>query len=116
MKLLIDAQLSPSLAAWINRTYNDIHADSVWGLGLRNKSDKQIYEFAKENGYVIVSKDADFLGLMDTFGSPPNLIWITCGNTSNAALREILSQTLVSVIDLLSSGEVIVEISDKSSL
>lgn len=116
MKLLIDAQLSPSLAAWINRSFNDIHAESAWSLQLRDKSDKQIYEIAKANEYVIMSKDADFLDLLEKFGAPPNLIWITCGNTSNAEMREILSHSLANVIELISRGETIVELSDKLSL
>lgn len=68
MKLLIDAQLSPSLAAWINRTFKDIHANSVWSLGLRDKSDRQIYDYARENEYVIMSKDSDFLSLLEDLG------------------------------------------------
>jgi predicted nuclease of predicted toxin-antitoxin system len=39
MKILIDAQLSPSIAAWINRTFDNIDADSAWSLGLSDKSD-----------------------------------------------------------------------------
>lgn len=49
MKLLIDAQLSPSIAAWINRTFDNIHAESAWSLGLMDKSDRQIYTYAKQN-------------------------------------------------------------------
>ena len=116
MKLLIDAQLSPSLAAWINRTFSDIHADSVWSLELRDKSDKQIFEYASENGYIIVSKDVDFMNMIERYGAPPNLIWITCGNTSNAAMRKILSGTLSKALELISGGESIVEISDKPSV
>jgi predicted nuclease of predicted toxin-antitoxin system len=116
MKILIDAQLSPSLAAWINRTFDDIHADSAWSLGLSDKSDHQIYTYAKQNAYVIMSKDVDFLSLLEELGSPPSLIWVTCGNTSNAAMREILSLTLPRVVELLSSGEVVVEIRNKSEL
>jgi predicted nuclease of predicted toxin-antitoxin system len=116
MKILIDAQLSPSLAAWINRTFDDIHADSAWSLGLSDKSDYQIYTHAKQNRYVILSKDADFLRLLEELGSPPKLIWVTCGNTSNAAMREILSQTLIQVVELMASGENVVEIRNKSEI
>lgn len=112
MKLLIDAQLSPSLAAWINRTFKDIHANSVWSLGLRDKSDRQIYDYARENEYVIMSKDSDFLSLLEDLGSPPKLIWVTCGNTSNAFMRKTLSINLLRVVELMSDGETVVEISD----
>jgi predicted nuclease of predicted toxin-antitoxin system len=63
-----------------------------------------------------MSKDADFLNLLDEFGSPPNLIWVTSGNTSNAAMRETLSRTLTRVVELMSNGEVIVEIRNKSDI
>jgi predicted nuclease of predicted toxin-antitoxin system len=62
-----------------------------------------------------MSKDDDFIQLIEQRGTPPKLIWITCSNTSNAKMREILSTTLLKVIELLHSGETIVEISDKEN-
>ena len=112
MTLLVDAQLSPSIAKWINENFSDINAISVWNSGLRAASDRHIYDFAKENGFVILSKDADFLDLIDRLGSPPKVIWVTCGNTSNASMREIFSKTLQTSCDILQSGENMVEISD----
>ncbi len=47
MKLWIDAQLSPAIAAWINRTFDDIKAESVRSLGLRDATDPEIFEEAK---------------------------------------------------------------------
>lgn len=60
-----------------------------------------------------MSKDRDFLKLIEQHGPPPQLIWITSGNTSNARMRQILSDTLLKVKELLEGGEAIVEISDK---
>ena len=113
MKLWIDAQLSPAIAAWINRTFDDIEAESVRALGLRDAADLEIFEEAKKADVVVMSKDYDFIQLIEQMGTPPKLIWVTCGNTSNARMREILSTTLLKVKDLLESGENIVEISDK---
>lgn len=48
MKLWIDAQLSPAIAAWINRTFGDIEAESVRALGLRDATDPEIFEKAKK--------------------------------------------------------------------
>jgi len=48
----------------------------------------------------------------DKLGPPPQIIWITYGNTSNARLMEILTQTLQPAIALLRAGESLVEISD----
>jgi len=113
MKLWIDAQLSPAIAAWINRTFDDVEAESVRALGLRDATDPEIFEEAKKLDAVVMSKDDDFIQLIEQRGTPPKLIWITCGNTSNARMREILSTALLKAIELLQSGEKIVEISDK---
>lgn len=113
MKLWIDAQLSPAIAAWINRTFDDIEAKSVCSLGLRDATDHKIFEEANKADVVLMSKDDDFIQLIEQKGTPPKLIWITCGNTSNARMREILSTTLLKAKELLESGESLVEISDK---
>ena len=113
MKIWIDAQLSPAIAAWINRTFEAIEAKSVKAVGLRDALDHEIYEQARQNEVVSMSKDNDFIKLLEQYGPPPRLIWITCGNTSNARMRKILSETLLKAKELLEGGEVIVEISDK---
>jgi predicted nuclease of predicted toxin-antitoxin system len=84
--LWIDAQLSPYLAAWI-AAYFGIEAYPVRDLGLRNATDRQIFGAAREAGAVVMTKDSDFLELLDRFGPPPRVLWITCGNTSNERLR-----------------------------
>ena len=83
MEIWIDAQLSPTLAAWINRTYDDIAAQSVRAAGMRDAEDDEIFHAAREAGVVVMSKDSDFLDLLERHGPPPQVIWITCGNTSN---------------------------------
>lgn len=113
MKIWVDAQLSPAIAAWINRTFDNIEAKSVRALGLRDATDPEIFEETKKANVVVMSKDDDFIQLIDQRGTPPKLIWITCGNTSNARMREILSTTLLKAKELLESGENVVEISDK---
>ena len=47
---------------------------------------------------------------IDSLGPPPQVIWITCGNTSNARLKEILTNTLPKALELLESGENLIEI------
>ena len=113
MRIWIDAQLSPSIAAWINRTFKDIEAESVRSVGLRDAMDLEIFEKARQQEVIIMSKDYDFIKLIDQYGTPPKLIWITCGNTTNAKMREILSKTLIKAKELFEKGENIVEISDK---
>ena len=59
-----------------------------------------------------MTKDSDFLSLIEGLGSPPRVLWITCGNTSNARLRRVLREVLPTALGLLEQGESLVEISD----
>ena len=61
---------------------------------------------------VVMTKDRDFVQLLTRAGPPPQIIWITCGNTSNARMREILTQTFANALALLREGEPFVEIAD----
>jgi predicted nuclease of predicted toxin-antitoxin system len=107
----IDAQLSPALARWIRETFH-IEAHAVRDLGLRNAKDPVIFKAACEAGAVVKSKDEDFRLLVERLGPPPQVLWVTCGNTSNACLREILTKSLPPALELLRRGEPLVEISD----
>lgn len=60
----------------------------------------------------MLTKDSDFVHLLERFGPPPQVIWLTCGNTSNAHLRQLLVRALPQALALLKSGERLVEISD----
>ncbi len=70
MILWIDAQLSPALAHWINETFG-VAASAVRDLGLREAKDLVIFHAAREAGAVIMSKDSDFVLLLERFGPPP---------------------------------------------
>lgn len=112
MILWLDAQLSPAIAPWIAETYG-IPASAVRDLGLRDASDQRIFLAAREAQAVVLTKDSDFVRLLEQRGAPPQVIWLTCGNTSNAHLRQILTATLPSAVRLLNAGEELVEITDR---
>jgi len=75
--------------------------------------DRKIFEMAREAGAVVMTKDRDFVELLERLGPPPQVIWLTCGNTSTRAMRRILSVALPGAITLLNQGEPLVEISDR---
>ena len=110
MTIWIDAQLSPAIAFWIENNF-ELKAFALRDIGLRDAEDEEIFLNAKKENAVVMTKDSDFISLLDKFGSPSQIIWLTCGNTSNANLKIILSKTLRDAIDLLKNGEQIVEIS-----
>lgn len=112
MTIWIDAQLSPSLALWINKNFKSITAKSIRSMGLLNASDTLTFSEASKENIIIMSKDQDFVNLVNAKGTPPYLIWITCGNTSNDRMRRLLENNLEQAVRLLKDGEKIVEISD----
>jgi len=111
MKIWVNAQLPPAIANWIAKTFA-VEAIAVRDLGLRDATDTEIFGAARDAAVVVMTKDSDFVDLVNARGAPPQVIWVTCGNTSNARLREILSQTLPQALVLLASGEKVVEIKD----
>ena len=109
MTFWIDAHLSPLIAAWIKWEF-PVEAVALRTLGLRDAEDEEIFQAAKAAGAIVLTKDADFRQLLDRFGPPPQVIWLTCGNTSNERLQEVLLATLPAAIELLEAGEPFVEI------
>ncbi|MBE8995924.1 MULTISPECIES: DUF5615 family PIN-like protein [Microcystis] len=110
MTIWVDAHLSPAIATWISTTL-EIETVALRDLGLREAEDTEIFQVAKARRAILMTKDSDFVDLVERLGSPPQIIWLTCGNTSNARLREILSETLPRALELLAAGETLVEIS-----
>jgi len=78
MKLLFDQNLSFRLC----RLLADIFPNSsqVRLLGMAEADDLTIWNYAKANGFVLVSQDADFADMSTLYGPPPKVIWLRCGN------------------------------------
>ena len=78
MKLWLDAQLSPRLAVWLNQHYG-VDASPVRRLGLHEATDGAIFDAARGERAIVMTKDRDFVQLLDRAGPPPQIVWITCG-------------------------------------
>lgn len=88
MKLLFDQNISHRL---LNQILDFIpHAKQVRELGLENHSDKLIWEYAKENGFTIVTFDGDFYDFSLVWGHPPKIVWIRTNNQTTKNVEEIL--------------------------
>ena len=114
MIVWIDAQLSPYLARWLTPKF-DVEAKPVREPGLRDAKDREIFLAARNAGAVVLTKDSDFVQLLEQLGPPPQILWLTIGNTSYAHLREVLSGSFSSAHRLLIRGEPLVEISETGS-
>jgi predicted nuclease of predicted toxin-antitoxin system len=112
MNIWIDAQLPPTLAGWLSDTFG-VSATALKDLGLRDAQDTEIFDAARANFAVIMTKDSDFVDLVCRLGTPPQIIWLTCGNVTNRNLRQILTTTFPDALEGLRQGEVIIQISDR---
>ena len=88
MKLLFDQNLSPRLVERFAGLFPD--STHVRELGLAAVDDIVVWEFARLNGFTIVSKDADFRQLSFVRGPPPKVVSIVTGNVSTNAIEAVL--------------------------
>ena len=101
MKLLLDENLSDRI---INKII-DLYPDSkhVKTLGLLNTDDSLIWEFAKFNGFVIVSKDSDFHQRSLLYSHPPKFIYLRIGNSPTSKIVEILRNNFSVIVEFFNS-------------
>jgi len=88
MKLLFDENLSPKLPTRLSDLFpNSLHVRDV---GMKATIDSSVWDYAKDNNLMIVSKDADMHDLSLVFGKPPKVIWLRLGNCSTRQVETLL--------------------------
>jgi len=110
MTLWVDAQLPPQLAGWLEETF-PLNASAVRDLGLRDAEDQEIFDAARQARAVVMTKDRDFVELVQRLGQPPQVLWLTIGNTTNARLQTILRVSFPQAQAILEAGAEMAEIS-----
>jgi predicted nuclease of predicted toxin-antitoxin system len=88
MKFLFDQNISHRILALLPEQFSS--STSVKKEGLTNAQDSQIWEFAKDHDYIIVTQDSDFNDMNTLYGFPPKIIWIRTGNLKTKAILDIL--------------------------
>lgn len=88
MKLLFDQNLSFKLCEQVADLFPG--SRQVGLLGLAEADDRTLWQYAKVNGFALVSHDADFAEMAAVFGPPPKVIWLRCGNQPTSAITELL--------------------------
>jgi predicted nuclease of predicted toxin-antitoxin system len=97
------------LARWLANQFQ-VTAHPVRGVGLRDADDETIYRAAAQAGVVVITKDRDFVDLQLRFGPPPQILWLTCGNTSEVRLQQIFATHFATAMQFLTAGDPLVEI------
>jgi len=99
MKLLLDANISWKLTNILKPIFGECkHVDAI-NLKIPAK-DIHIWNYAKENGYIIITKDNDFLDLLESKGFPPKVVLISTGNNSSKILADIIIGAKTRIEDL----------------
>jgi predicted nuclease of predicted toxin-antitoxin system len=88
VRLLFDENLSGRLP----RILADLFPDSadVLSLGLGGATDRVIWDRARDENFVLVTKDEDFQRLSVLLGAPPKVIWVRLGNCAPADVARLL--------------------------
>ncbi len=88
MKLLLDENLSRRIVPFILEAYPG--STQVALIGMEQADDQAIWEYARLNGFVIVTRDADYLDLSTLHGQPPKIVWLRTGNQTKAVVTHLL--------------------------
>lgn len=103
MKLLFDQNISHKILTLLPEEFAG--STSVKKEGLINAPDLQIWEFAKNLNYIIVTQDSDFNDLNTLNGYPPKVIWIRTGNLKTKAILDILIDNYSELVKFESDNE-----------
>lgn len=103
MKLLFDQNISRKST---NRLA-DIFPESshVQFHSLAEKTDTEIWEFAKVNNFSIVTQDADFAERSRLYGSPPKVAWLRCGNAPTQKVEALIRHGKEAIQELLNNPD-----------
>ena len=96
MKFLFDQNISHKILKFIPSQF--LASSTVKKEGLFNATDREIWEFAWQNGYIIVTNDSDFNDLNLLYGFPPKIIWIRTGSLAIQNLARLLIANVEEII------------------
>ena len=107
MKFLIDAQLPPALARWVQEQGYD--AQHVEILGLGDAEDHVIWTQAITIDAIIITKDEDFAARAAREATAPVIVWLRIGNATNHVLIQWLEPRWTQIVSLLNDGHQLIE-------
>ena len=103
MKLLLDENLSPRLVSMLGDLFpGSVHVHDV---GLGGDDDGAVWSYGKTHGFVVVSKDSDFVERSVLEGYPPKVIWVRLGNCSTSDGERLLRSSFEAISGFLEAGE-----------
>jgi len=101
LKLLFDQNLSRKLVTRLADIYPG--SSHVQFHGLAEKTDTEIWQFARTNDFCIVTQDADFAERSRLYGSPPKIVWLRCGNVPTNQIEVLIRSGVEAIEELLNN-------------
>lgn len=108
MKLLLDENLSRRLVPFLQEAYPG--TSQVALIGLESVTDRVLWDFARTQDYVLVTKDADFEELSILNGAPPYVIWLRGDNPDKGAVLKLLLENRAHIESAIASAIACVEL------
>jgi predicted nuclease of predicted toxin-antitoxin system len=99
MKILLDANISWKLINKLTLVFGECNHVDLIGLSVPAE-DKDIWNYALKNEFIIITKDNDFIDLLELNGYPPKVVLLKTGNNSSKAIAELLIDTKSKIEDM----------------
>ena len=103
MKLLFDQNYLIPCSQEVRKGISE--SEQVKRLGLENSTDLELWEYARQNGYTIVTFDSDFMDMANLKGHPPKIIWLRTGNTRTDSIANLLLSKVDQVAEFLNNRD-----------
>ena len=101
IRLLFDQNISYRVVKQLQTAFPTIVG--VRECGLYNADDYQIWEYARQNQYTVVTFDKDIPAIGSVRGFPPKIIWLRTGNLSNLAIAALFTEHLNEFTDFIAN-------------
>src|SRR5437764_12678000 len=88
MKLLFDQNVSSALVDRLSDLFPG--SSHVKSIGMAQVDDGAVWNYARENGFTIVSKDSDYQQRSLLLGAPPKVVWLRVGNCPTRHIEKLL--------------------------
>ena len=108
MRFLVDAQLPPALAHFLQERGHE--AKAAREVGLRQAEDPAVGTFAQAGAWIVVTKDEDFAERALRAQTGPQVLWLRIGNSANRVLLAWLEPLLPAAVKDLQAGHRLVEL------
>jgi predicted nuclease of predicted toxin-antitoxin system len=103
IRLLFDQNISYRILKNLPVIFSE--SKQVRMLGLENQDDIKIWQYAKNNDFIVVTFDADFYDISLIKGYPPKILWLRSGNLTTQEIHEKLMVNILDIIDFIKNEE-----------